>query len=158
MKNLYLKNIKKLSVFLLFFAILGVHNAGIYSSDDNEWTEYEASPMITIEEAKSITTWENTPGSLLTYFYASKIRGDQDWKKVLPPENQWSERLIRKLQKMEKWKFVKFQLIAIENNKTDKRYVKIFIQIEINGRVDGGKDEATVEKIDGKWVIVSVPT
>jgi hypothetical protein len=78
---------------------------------DTAWKPYKNPQVITAENAKSITSFDKSDvESMVTYFYASKIRGDDDWKKVLEPENTWSKRMLYSLDKCEKWTFTAFRL------------------------------------------------
>jgi hypothetical protein len=77
----------------------------------------------------------------VTYFFASKIRGDDDWKKVLEPENTWSKRMLYSLDKCEKWTFTAFRL--------DRKRCML--------KTGGGFDEVSVTNSNGTWIITEVP-
>lgn len=144
---------KKLSSILFCFIACST-----FAQENNDWFFYDDSPTIDISNAGEFTTRENTPGSVVQYFYASRIRQDKDWEKVLPLKKDRSERLKGKLEKYENWTFTQFRLIGKLEYEPNKYWVQIFFEIEINGRKDSGKDEAEVTLTDGDWVIVSVPT
>lgn len=108
--------------------------------------------------ASTITSYPNTPEGVVAYFYASKIRDDQNWEKVVPKVPQQSNRMIRKLIKYKKWKFLKYKFVSKKEKGEDKVEIKIFMEIEINGKKDSGKDDVLVEKIKGKWTITNIPT
>jgi hypothetical protein len=62
----------------------------VVNQDVNSQVESSLSPLaeITVDNAKSVTSFENTPESVVTYFFASRIRKDNEWEKVcLPKEN-----------------------------------------------------------------------
>lgn len=120
------------------------------------------SPMeITAENAQEVTSFENEPGSLVQYFFASRIRGDEKWKEVCQPEGQMSERMKYSLDKYDNWKFTKFHLVSKEEASPGKWWVKVYFAIEIerNGKIirDDGQDEATVREWNGKFIITEVP-
>ncbi|MBW1812056.1 MAG: hypothetical protein JRJ87_27975 [Deltaproteobacteria bacterium] len=63
-----------------------------------------------------------------------------------------------KLEKMSAWTFKKVQLLKRKKISDSKFWIKIEMEIEVKGKTDGGKDEASVELIDGKWFVISPPT
>ncbi|EAY27880.1 hypothetical protein [Microscilla marina] len=133
---------------------------GVYAQTDTDkgWIAYKKAKLIEAKSARKVRRFKNKPGSLVTYFYASKIRQDQKWKKVLPKKTPWSRRLTYALNKYKDWTFTKFRLVSKKEHKPSKLWVKIWVEIEYKGRKDSGTDEVSLELIDGKWVIVSLPT
>ncbi len=122
------------------------------------WVEFPNAKEISVENANQIKTYENTMESVVNYFYASRIRKDSEWEKVLPKSGERSERLLRELVKYDTWTILKYHIVSCTEFEPGKYWVKIYMQISFNGRIKGGTDEADVELIDGKWVITSVPT
>ncbi len=146
----------KLSILtILVFSFL---TQAAFSQQDDDWIVYEDAVLIDSSNASSIKDFENTPESIVTFFYASKIRNDNEWLKVIPEEGDRSERLNRKLEEYENWTFTKFKLVSKMESSEKQLWIKIFMEIVYEGGVDSGTDEVTVELIDGKWIITSVPT
>lgn len=143
---------------LIFTLLLNLLVTVSFSQSDYKWGKYENPLMITEDNASTIDNFENTPESIVTYFYASKIRKDNKWEKVLPNEDNRSERLKRKLITYEDWTIVRFQLVSKTEYSKDNLWVKVFFEIEYNGQKDSGTDEVTIKLINGKWIITSVPT
>ena len=111
-----------------------------------------------MDNPESITSFdENDIESMVTYYFASRIRGDKKWKEVLPPEEEWNGRMKRKIEKHNGWKFLDFKNLGYSEGKYGQ-YVKVHVTIEYKGRQDGGEDEVEVSNKSGKWQIVSVPT
>ncbi|MFC2093300.1 hypothetical protein ACFLSV_05310 [Bacteroidota bacterium] len=146
----------KLSILAIFVFSFLTQTA--FSQQDDDWIVYDDAVLIDSSNASSIEDFENTPESIVTYFYASKIKNDDDWNNVLPEEGDRSKRLNRKLKEYENWTFTKFKLVSKMESGESQLWIKIFMEIVYKGRVDSGTDEVTVELIDGKWVITSVPT
>ena len=95
---------------------------------------------------------------MVNYFYASRIRGDEKWKNVLQPENEWSDRLKYSLEKYEKWKFTNFHLVKKKRYSEAGWWIGVYFEIEVNGKTDGGNDEVTMEFNGSEWIIVGLPT
>lgn len=119
---------------------------------------YENPLLIDSTNAHTIQSFENTPESIVTFFYASKIRNDEKWKKVVLPEPERSNRLKSKLEKYDKWKFIKFRLVSKKIYSDTDLGIKINMEIEVGGEKEKGEDVVEVNLIDGKWMITSVPT
>ncbi len=145
--------IKKIPLFILLFI-----NILCFSQTDEKWEAITDTLLITTQNASNITHYKNTPESITTYFYASKIRQDQAWKEVLPPEENWTKRLQYKVAKYKNWTIKQFRLLKKTEFEKDKFWIKIFMKIEYNGKTETGTDEVTLEKINNKWVITSIPT
>jgi len=143
---------------LIFTLLLNLLVTVSFSQSDYTWEKYENPLMITEDNVSTIDNFENTPESIVTYFYASKIRKDNKWEKVLPNEDNRSERLKRKLIAYEEWTIVRFQLVSKTEYSKDNLWVKVFFEIDYYGQKDSGTDEVTIKLINGKWIITSVPT
>jgi hypothetical protein len=126
------------------------------------WELYKTQTVYTKSNVADLKPGQSSPEAALVHFYASLIRKDSAYKQVLPGEStskgRDKKRLKRKLEKMSKWTFLKVQLLMRKRLSDSKFWIKIEMEIEINGKTDGGKDEATVELIDGKWYVTSPPT
>jgi len=125
---------------------------------DKDVKQYENASFINIANANQIDSYENSPGSVVVYFYASMIRGDEKWKKVMIPEKKWSEVLKSKMEDYRQWKFHQFKLVKKQKAAENRYWIEVFMEIEFKGEKDSGNDDVTVEKIKGKWRITSVPT
>lgn len=117
-----------------------------------------ADTEITVDNAKQVTAFDNTPESVVMFFYASRIRKDNAWEKVCLPANERSERMVRKLEDYSKWTITKYRFVDKEEFEKDKWWVKIYMSVTVEGETDDGEDEATVEIINGKCVVTEVPT
>lgn len=114
--------------------------------------------QVTIENAKDVNTFQNTPESVVIYFFASRIRKDKEWEKVCPTPDKRTDELKRGLEEYNKWTFTKCRFVEKKEFEKNKFWVKVYMEINIDGETDNGEDEATVEFIDGKCVITDVPT
>ncbi|MDH4129717.1 MAG: hypothetical protein OEV44_13230 [Spirochaetota bacterium] len=131
-------------------------------SDNKGWEIYIDSATIDKNIAKSLYPKLNTPEAAVVYFYASKIRDDDEYKKVLPPIESLSKRNKRKLkyklEKMSKWKFIELKLVKRKKINKTQYWIKIYMKVSIKGRIDQGTDEAEVSFINGKWYLSMPPT
>lgn len=113
---------------------------------------------ITIQNAKQVTAFDNTPESVVMYFYASMIRKDKEWEKVCPKEGKQTKMFRGKMEDYSSWTFAKYRFVKKEEFEKDKYWVTIYMSIIYEGKPDDGEDQVTVEKINGKWLITEVPT
>lgn len=113
---------------------------------------------ITVVNAGDVTSFEETPESIVMYFYASKIRKDNDWEKVCIPERARSSKFTNALGAYESWIFTKYRFVSKEEFAPDVWSVTIYMEISMNGQTDSGTDQVKVEKVDGSLFITEVPT
>ncbi|MEM6718823.1 MAG: hypothetical protein AAF611_05900 [Bacteroidota bacterium] len=112
---------------------------------------------ITIDNAHLITNFDkNNIESMVTYYFASRIRKDDKWKEVVPNPAEWSSRMKYSIKKHNGWKFLEFKNLGFYEDEYGS-YVKVYIAIEFRGKKDGGEDEVELERKDGKWFITKVP-
>ena len=132
-------------------------------SEENQNTEYDwnfyEDPDVIDQTNASVYEGFSTdnPESMVEYFYASRIRGDEKWKDVLQSEDLWSERLKYSLNKYEHWKFINFHLVKKKRHSESGWWIAVYFEIEVNGRIDGGTDEVSLEFNGSKWIITEVP-
>ncbi|MDF3026492.1 MAG: hypothetical protein K0S23_799 [Fluviicola sp.] len=128
--------------------------------EERVWEKIENAPVIDVKNAATFSTYENTLESVVNYFYASQIRKDKEWEKVVPLPEERTERLQSKLKRYEEvWTITTFHLVSKTQTSTNRFMVRVYFEITgPDGRKDGGIDTAEVRLIDGKWVITSIPT
>ncbi len=119
---------------------------------------YVNPPKFDRETAKGISTGNGSPAAVVTSFYLSKLCGDEDYNDVLLPLEKRSQKLLRTLERTKDWKYVEFQLVGQKNIEGNRYWVKISIKVEINGKIDGGTDEAQVRYLNGRWIVYTVPS
>lgn len=106
--------------------------------------------------AFSFTSFDrNSIASMLSFYYASRIRGDEEWQAVLPPLNERSGKLNRAIEKHNHWKFEAFKVEGFQNE-SDK-YFTIYYKVIIDGKQYEGHNEAEVQKTEDGWVIKTLP-
>lgn len=112
--------------------------------------------MINSENAHEITSFDfKDPISLIDYYYASRIRGDEQWRKVVGPPESWSGRMQRTLEKQKSWNYLAYENKGFQGN--SEKYITVYFKVSINGRTDAGENEVEVKKNGDEWVIVKVP-
>jgi hypothetical protein len=113
---------------------------------------------INTENAEYFTTFDSTNiESMVTYYFASRIRNDEEWRNVLPDSSEWSDRMQYSIGKHNEWKFVEFKNLGIKHTDYGTS-VKVYFLINVNGKNEGGEDDVEIIKVNNKWVIVKVPT
>ena len=113
---------------------------------------------ITAENAAAIKTFDaDDIESMVTYYFASRIRKDNQWLEVLPDSTEWSSRMAYAINRHNQWNFVEFKNLGIYTGKYGGTYVKVYFVIEMEGRRDGGEDDVELKKVNDKWVIARVP-
>ncbi|MFK7783464.1 MAG: tetratricopeptide repeat protein [Crocinitomicaceae bacterium] len=143
--------------------IINKYCGNIEIAEENQNTEYDWNfyeDRVIINEANASDFMDfstDDPESMVKYFYASKIRGDEKWKNVLQSESQWSSRLKYSLDKYEKWKFVNFHLVKKKRHSESGWWIAVYFDIEVNGDTDGGIDEVSLRFNGSEWVITEVP-
>ena len=59
---------------------------------------------------------------------------------------------------MQEWIFLEISLLKRKKLTPGKYWIKLRMKIEINKEIESGTDEATVERIAGKWFVTEPPT
>ena len=145
----------KIGIFILLCGFIAVSGNNLFKVNSN--TQHSMPVTITKSNAGEYKKYTNTPESIVLYFFASKIRNDEKWKDVLPPENKRSVRLSKTLKEYEDWEFVKITLLEKTEKENQTCWVKVFMEIKINGKMESGKDDVTLSLLNNKWVITSLP-
>ncbi len=117
-----------------------------------------ADTEITMLNAADVKAFDNTPESVVMYFYASMIRNDKAWEKVCPSETKQTKTFRRKMEEYSSWNFTKYRFVKKEEFEKDSYYVTIYMAIIVEGEEDDGEDQVTVTKMNGKWMVVDIPT
>lgn len=117
-----------------------------------------ADTEITMLNAADVKAFDNTPESVVMYFYASMIRKDKAWEKVCPSEQKQSKMFRGKMEEYSSWNFTKYRFVKKEEFEKDSYYVTIYMSIIYEGEEDDGEDQVTVTKMNGKWMVVDIPT
>jgi len=122
------------------------------------WEQYQASPTITSENAQGVSPGTSSPEAAVAHFYASRIRGDEAWQEVLPEEDQRSDTLRRKLERMADWHYTSMALVTRKPKSQQRFYVRVALELEIAGRHQAVQNEVTVQLIGDRWLVMRPPT
>ncbi|MBD3636501.1 MAG: hypothetical protein HUJ25_04095 [Crocinitomicaceae bacterium] len=113
--------------------------------------------MITKDNAGDFQTFSRSDViSMVDFYFASRIRGDEKWRDVLPPEEEWSSKMKRSVESHDKWEFLEYKNNGLKND--NERYVTVYFKISFNGKTDDGTDEVEVKKLGNEWMIKKVPS
>ncbi len=130
----------------------------VNAADAEGWEVYSNPLVLNKGNVKGLSPGTGSPEAAVVHFYASKIRGDDCFKQVLPAGRTKDSRLGRNLEKMADWKFIEVKLVSRKKRYTERYWIRVEMKIEIKGKVDTGMDEATVRIIDGQWYVTDPPT
>jgi len=109
--------------------------------------------MINEANAYQVTSFENTPESVVAYFYASFIRKDLEWQKVCLPYEEQSPEFKNTIEQYSTWRDLKYTPQGSQGS--DVLFKLEFI--DMNGEADHGDRVITVEEIDGKDLVTTIP-
>jgi len=117
----------------------------------------------TAQLPENVNAGQGSPEAAVTHFYSSLIRRDKRYREVLPGFQHTKadippDVLRGKLQEYEKWKFWAVKLMGRSKQGDDEYYVRVFLDVEFQGKRDSGTDTVTVQKFDGGWFVVRPPT
>jgi len=94
-----------------------------------------------------------SPESVVESFY-SVVEEDPDLALTLiDEETKKTDRFVRTFDKVSKWHYVSVDVLGYE-----APYVDVKFEIEFDGDVDSGTDQAEVVEKNGKWWIVDLPS
>ncbi len=143
---------------LLLIAVLLIGCSEESSEGTKEKNGVATKAIINKSNADQIKSFdENDIESMVTYYFASRVRHDNKWKDALPDPSKWSPRMKYSLESHGQWNFIEFQNLGFIEGKNGS-YVRVRMKIEYKGREQEGEDEVELEKVNGKWVIVAVPS
>jgi hypothetical protein len=121
------------------------------------WEPYVKPLTLKKDTVKGVAPGHGSPEAAVVHFYASRLRGDDRYKEVLPPGWEQSGMLRRKLDKMSSWTF--HEVTLLKRKKIELGYwIKLRMTIGYRGRTKTGTDGATVNRINGKWYVTRPPT
>jgi hypothetical protein len=123
------------------------------------WEVYQDAPRFTLEEASGVMPGDTSPEAAATHYLASRVRRDERFREVLPPEGHASlPRLMEKIKDGEPYGLNAFQLVRRMDLRRDRFYVKAAMEVQINPtRVKKLTDDLTVERVGDRWCVSSAP-
>jgi len=77
---------------------------------------------------------------------------------VLSPRTKGTKRMSLKLAKVLGWRFKQVRLERRKKTDEGGYWIKIFFEIEYDGRSDSGTDDVGVEPFGAEWFVASVPS
>ena len=129
-----------------------------FGQDKLIWVDCDPPLEIDSLFSTKVIDFKNTPESILIFFYASQILKDTRWEEVIPEKADRNPTLVEKLQAYNNWNFKKIKLVSKCEYAPGKLWIRILMEVEFDGKIKTGEDEVSLSKINGRWVIVSVPT
>jgi hypothetical protein len=126
--------------------------------EEDGWESYRDPIILGDGNVKDLMPGQSTPEAAVVHFYASRIRRDEHYLDVLPPKEQWTGKLAGALEKMDKWTFIEVRLMGRKKLSEDEVWIKVYMEVEVEGKPDSGMDEVTLNKIGDKWFVVEPPT
>lgn len=144
---------KRIYLFTFFTFLYFV---GINAQSSEDWVEYKDAIIITETNAHGISSFDNTPESVVNYFYASLIRDDEDWNLVVPKKSDRSDRLKSKLAEYTNWTIHSVQITKNQKKQEAETLIKVKIDLEYKGKRAVGELRVTLSKIKQKWIITDL--
>jgi hypothetical protein len=119
--------------------------------------QYNLGDTLTPQNAAQITTFDTLDiNSMVTYYFASRLRGDDLWRKALPDSSQWTERMKYSLNRHGQWQFLQVVNHGLKFYQ-HLAYVEVYMHIAVNGEEDDGVDEVEIDIENGHYIIIKVP-
>ena len=112
--------------------------------------------MIDRGTARGLDPAPTSAEAAVVKFLASHARADDAWRDATTASP--SGRSERALEEWEEWQLERFQLRGRKDLGADSAYVRVFFEISIDGRSDGGEDEFEVAREAGGWRVTQPPT
>lgn len=110
-------------------------------------------PIITASNASTFISYENTLESVVNYFFASQIRKDNEWEKVVSSPQERTELMQHILHKYETRTVTKFQLLGKVEHERGKFWVFVKVEMMGNGKINNVSGRLEIELINSKLVI-----
>lgn len=146
--------------FVLYLLLAGIFTSVYaFQTKGGEWKPVANKKLMDANTAYSIVSYDAKDAESVTrYFYASRIRGTQDWRKVtVKLESEWTVKMKEALSASAYWKFKKVGLQQIRKMFEGEIRIKIYYEADEKGKLKKGTGEVVLQKIDNKWTVVEVP-
>ena len=125
---------------------------------ENGWWTFTSTAELTVDNAAGVAPGGGSPEAAVAHFYASRIRGDERWREVLPPESEWDVSLPRKLAKMEPWGFEGLRFLQRKPKSRGRFWIKVGLDVRLGERLKSVVNEVTVQSRGDGWVVTRPPT
>ena len=116
---------------------------------------YRDAPLVEAAGAENINPPANTPEAAVVKFLASRMRGDDEWRKAMVAEP--SDRTKRQLEQWDAWTLERFQLRGRKKHGADAASIRVFFAISFDGRLEEGEDEFELVSEGDAWHVASPP-
>lgn len=123
---------------------------------ENGWESYVEPMMIDAQTAAGLTPAPDSPEAAVVRFLASRIRGDDAWQDAMVDD---PGRKTRKALKT--WKGWRLNAAQIQSRKmrgADRGYVRVWVDLTIDGKSETGSDDFSVRREGDGWRISEVPS
>lgn len=138
----------------IFLTIILVALSAFSFSQEMDPIEKVSNPtLITASNASTFSSYDNTLESVVNYFFASQIRKDKEWEKVVSSPQEQTELMQHILHKYETRTITKFQLSGKVEHQKGKFWVFVNVEMVDNGRTNKVFGRVEVELINSKLVI-----
>jgi hypothetical protein len=113
------------------------------------------SSIVTASNADGVKFFEDNPESVTRYFYASRIRGDQQWENVCHPPANRSPKLVEDLALHDQKKIIQYRHLSTDwvENICNVHMELIWHPQDDEVAAETIEYIAFLEKIDGLWWI-----
>lgn len=130
-----------------------------YSQTDCAWEKIGGTKYVEAKDTyKYVDYKKDDPTSVICYFYACKIRQDENWETVVVDKTRWDDDFINRMHEYHRFVFTAFRL----EEKCTKEEKKISFNVRIVVSNDefkyweGFNDEVFLQKKGSKWKITRI--
>lgn len=123
---------------------------------DNGWETYIDSRMLDANSAAGLKPEPTSPEAAVVLFLASRIRGDSAWKDAVVDSP--GRKTNKALKAWNDWTLNAAQIRARKMKGEDRGYMRVWIDITVDGDTDSGTDDFTFKREGDGWRISEVPS
>lgn len=147
----------KTYLFLLFAALTAL--PAYPQNKGTSWTDVKNKAMITPATARNINTFDaSDPESITRFFYASWVRKNQDWRKVVHKlDSEWTAKMKSAMNAYAQYTFKKIGLQKFRKMFDTEMRFSIYYEAMLKGKLKKGSGEVVLQKTDNKWIVQEVP-
>jgi len=130
-----------------------------FTPEDKGWENTKNKAPLTGATASKINTFDaSDPESVARFFYASRIRRNSEWKKVVGKlESEWTIKMKAAMNAYAQWTFKKVTLQKVRHLFDSEVHIILAYEATVKGKPKKGTGEMTVQRVNGKWQVHEVP-
>jgi len=120
------------------------------------WESYIEPLMINPDTAQGLSPDPDTPEAAVVRFLASRIRGDRAWQDVMVADP--GRKTKKALKTWSRWTLNAAQIQSRKMRGENRGYVRVWVDLTIDGDNETGSDDFTVKRETDGWRISEIPS